>query len=191
MTARAKVKPVRHSLRAFARSRSVSLTAVQKAIRSGRLARSIGRDARGPYVLDLALAAREWQAGATKPANGGGRGPKASSSSAPASAAPAPGGSDGAPAGGSLVEAQLRLADERRAALELANRRRRGELLDAGEVEREHFELARITRERILNVPDRLADLAPSVRARIREELRQALGSIADEVERAERQGRG
>lgn len=171
MAARRKAKAERVSLRAFGRRRSVSLTAVQKAIRSGRLRESIGRDARGPYVADVKLAEREWSAGATKPANGGGKG-----HAVPPSAA--------SPPGGSLVEAQLRLADQRSMALDLANRRKRGELLDTATVQRENFEVARVLRERILNVPDRLVDLGPAVRDRIRAELRQALGSIADELER-------
>lgn len=167
-------KPERLSLRAFAAVLRVSHPAVRKAIRSGRLLESIGRDARGPFVRDVALAKREWAAGVTKAANngnGGGRG-----HATPGAAA--------APPGGSLVEAQLRLADQRSVSLELANKRKRGELLDAATVERENFEVARVLRERILNVPDRLADLAPGVRDRIRAELRQALGSIADEIER-------
>jgi hypothetical protein len=178
LPARGKAKADRVSLRAFGRRTRVSLTAVQKAIRSGRLRKSIGRDARGPYVRDVALADREWAAGAAKPANGGGKG----HTGGPALAPVVPGA--GAPEVGTLVEAQLRVADQRAAALELANRRKRGELLDAATVERENFEVARILRERILNVPDRLADLDTAVRARIRDELRQALGAIADEIER-------
>lgn len=173
MPSRGKAK-VRMSLRALGRELNVSLTAVQKAIRSGRLRRSIGRDARGPYVVDVALAKREWRAGASKPANRGGSKP-----------APAPG--NGKAAGGharTLVEAQLRLATQRADALELANRRRRGELLDAATVEREQFQVARTLRERIFNVAERFADLGPVVVRRIRDELRQALGDVADELGR-------
>lgn len=166
------MKAARVSLRAFGRRRSVSLTAVQKAIRSGRLRKSIGRDARGPFVRDVVLAEREWAAGASKPANAGGR--KARAGVAPRAVGNA----------GTLVDAQVRVASERATGLELANRRKRGELLDAATVEREYFEVARMLRERILNVPDRLADLGPVVRARLRAELRQALGDHADEAER-------
>lgn len=163
--------PARYSLGRLARKLGVSGTAVQKAVRSGRLCESVGRDKLGPYVLDEALALREWASGAARPA--------AASSPAPAPAQPV---GPAIPAEGTLAAAALRLADERRAALELANRRKRGELLDAAKVEREHFEVARITRERILNVPERMADLGPAVVKRLREELRQALASIADEV---------
>lgn len=165
-----KVKAKRVSLRAFGRQAAVSLAAVQKAIRSGRLQKSVGRDARGPFVRDVVLAKREWAAGASKPANSG--------------VAAAPGAGRPTRRGGTLLDAQVRVASERATGLELANRRKRGELLDAATVEREYFEVARMLRERILNVPDRLADLGPVVRARLRAELRQALGEHADEVER-------
>jgi phage terminase Nu1 subunit (DNA packaging protein) len=62
---------------------------------------------------------------------------------------------------------------------------RSGELVRSADVERQYFDACRMLRDRILNVPDRLADLGPVVRARIRAELRQALGKVADEVERA------
>jgi phage terminase Nu1 subunit (DNA packaging protein) len=164
LPARSKGGTGRMSLRAFGRARDVSLMAVQKAIRSGRLNRSVGRDARGSYIADPALAEVEWDAGAAKPVNGGGNGK--------------------AHAQGTLVEAQLRVADQRAAALELANRRRRGELLEAAVVEREQFQAARMLRDRILNVPDRLGDLDPALRARLRAALREALGAVADELER-------
>ena len=150
----------------------VSHPAIRKAIATGRLRRSIGHDARGPFVRDSALAGREWKAGTSKPPNSGGRG----NGAAGRTAQPA--------AGGRLVDVQVRLAGERASALELSNRRKRGELVDAATVQREQFEIARMVRERILNVPDRLPDLAAGQRARLIAELRQALGSMADELER-------
>jgi phage terminase Nu1 subunit (DNA packaging protein) len=52
------------SLRAFARSQGVSLPAVQRAIKAGRLTvASVGEDARGrPVILDAETAAAEWAA---------------------------------------------------------------------------------------------------------------------------------
>ena len=168
-------KPARLSLRAFGRSLRppVSHTAVQKAIRNGRLRKSVARDARGPFIADAALAGREWASGASKPANNGHR------TRHPAIAL--------APVGGgayTLVDAQLRLTGERAAALELANRRKRGEVVEAATVEREQFGVARMVRERILNVPDRLPELGADLRARLIAELRQALAVMADELER-------
>jgi hypothetical protein len=187
--------PARVSLRAFGRDRHVSLAAVQKAIRSGRLSKGVGRDARGPFIQDLALARREWAAGAAKPHNGGNGGGRKRAQRAARAATPPPPGPAPAPAAtgpaasvapetGTLVHAQLRVADQRALALELANKRRSGELVERATVQREHFEIARMLRERILNVADRLADLGPAVRTRVRTELRQALGDLADELER-------
>ena len=158
-----KAKAERITNSAFGRRHRVSHTAVAKGIKSGRLRESV-RDGK---IVNLALADREWLAGASKPANGGGKG------HAPAVAE-----------GGTLVQAQLRLADQRAASLELANQRKRGEYLLAADVERDHFQAARTLRDRILNVPDRLAELPEAVRNRIRDELRLALGEVADELVR-------
>jgi len=166
---KAKDAPEGMSLRAFARLVGVKLSSVQKAKKSGRLLKSVGHDGK---IRDVALARREWKAGASKPANGGGRGHV----SGPTAATRQPS------AAGTLVDAQLRLSDQRAISLELANRRKRGEVLDAAEVERDHFQAARTLRDRILNVPDRLGELTPAVRARIRDELRLALGDVADEL---------
>lgn len=163
----------RLSLRAFAKLVGVTDRAVRKAIASGRLtSRSIGRDARGPFVRDVAQGEREWRAGVAQPPNDGGAGP------APRRRA------KGAQV--SLVEAQRRVAVERAAGLRLANRKRRGELLEARLVERQQFEAARVVREAILNVPTRLAaELAAEaderrVHARLTDELRSALATLAD-----------
>jgi hypothetical protein len=153
----------------MSRTLGVSLAAVQKAIRAGRLKGSVGRDARGFFIADSALAGREWAAGVGKPHNNGG----------------GPGKS-----GPTLVEAQRRLALERTTQLELGNRRKRGELLDADTVLREQFESARVLRDAILNIPERLsAELAGEsnpqrVHARLSKELRRALDSIAELLER-------
>ena len=170
--------PARLSLRAFAKLVRVSHPAIRKAIRSGRLRKSVSHDARGPFIADVALARREWAAGATKPANGGGRGHAGVGAAVPVPAV------NGVPPGGSLVEAQLRLAAQRSDALELANRRNRGELLEASTVAREQWEAARLLRDRLLNVDARFADVDPAIRARIRAEIREALGDVADELER-------
>jgi hypothetical protein len=187
-----RAKTPRVSLRALAARLGVSEAAVRKGIRSGRLQKSVRRDARGPFVADVALARREWAAGATKPANAGNGGGRKRAQRAARSAVPpvTPDPPPPAPAptlvpeNGTLVHAQLRVADQRAVALELANQIKRGELLDAATVQREQFEISRMLRERILNVADRLADLGPAVRARVRGELRQALGDLADELER-------
>lgn len=156
------------SLRGFARFLGVSLAAVQKAIASGRLAASIGRAANGtPYVADPEKAVEEWNSGATKPRPG----------QAP---------------GSSLVQAQLGVAEQRRDALALANAQKRGELVSAAAAERAAFDCARTVKEAMLNLPDRLAsELAGEsdprrVHARLEEEVRLALESLAEVLEHGE-----
>lgn len=52
-----------HSLRSFARAHGWALSSVQRAIRSGRLRESVGRDGRGRWlILDPAKALAEWEA---------------------------------------------------------------------------------------------------------------------------------
>jgi len=173
-------KPV--SLRAFGRLVGVKLSSVQKAIKSGRLRESV-RDGK---IVDVALADREWKAGASKPHNAGNGGGQRPRERVLSGTSEANGGGSAhvwsRKPRGTLVDAQLRLSDQRAISLELANRRKRGEVLDAAEVERDHFQAARTLRDRILNVPDSLGELAPAVRARIRDELRLALGDVADEL---------
>lgn len=177
---RASRKPKGASLRAFAASVGVTHPAVIKAIRSGRLARSIAKDAKGrPRIVDAALAGVEWRAGSAKP------GPSSGNGKHTLPGAPAP----GAPPGtlpGTLTEAQLRVTFQREVKLELENMKSRGQLLDAVEERRRDFECARTVRDNILNVPDRLAaELAAEsdpkrIHARLDEELRSALEVIAE-----------
>lgn len=172
----------RQSLRSLARALGVDEKAVRKGIASGRLQESVGRDGRGPFVRDVELARREWVAGAAQPPNGGGH------DKPPAAAAP--GGQLQLPEQQTLVSAQMRVASERATALELDNQRRRGQLLDAGTVKREQFEAARVVRDAILNIPDRIAaSLASETDPRrvyelLRAELHRALTGLADELER-------
>lgn len=165
--AAARTRPAHLSLRAFAKRLNVSHTAVQKAVDSGRLARSIAREKGRPYVADPALALKEWQAGAAK---------VRTDVRAPPS----------------LLEAQRRVAVERAHALRMANRQKRGRLIDARTARREAFECARAVRDSVLNVPDRLAaELAAErdaakVHARLDAELRKALESAAEVLARGQ-----
>jgi hypothetical protein len=155
-------------LRGLGRQLGVSLATVQRGIAHGRLGKSLGHDAKGVFVSDPKLAAREWAAGAAKPPNGGNgraRGPRPK---------------------GTLVDAQIRVANGRARALDLANRVKQGGLLDAGAVQREQFESARTIRDAVLGVPDRIAaELAGEgdprrVHERLLAELRGALVAAAE-----------
>ena len=139
----------------------MSHTAVQKAVESGRLSKSVGRNAkRQPVILDVDLATKEWAEGAAKP---------------PPSDGPV-----------SLTEAQGRVHVERARALRLANEVKTGELIYATTAAKDSFEAARMTREKILNVPDRVAAEFASERdtarihARLTDELHAALEAVAD-----------
>lgn len=157
----------RISIRGLARRLRVTHKAVQNGIASGRLRRSIGWEKGKPVVKNAALAAQEWVAGASKPkANGKAAG-------------------DGAAAGPSLNEAQREVALGRAEAIRLANSQRAGRLIDGEAARRDAFECARTVRDALLNIPDRIsAELAAEhdaaqVRARLDEELRNALESLA------------
>lgn len=158
-------KPPRLSVRAFARELDVSHTAVQKAIESGRLQKSVGRDARRrPFIADVDLARKEWAEGATKARNKGAR-------------------------SSTLVEVQTAVARERARGLRLANQMKEGETVLAAKVQRDAFEAARTVRDNVLNVPDRVsAELAGEsdagrVHARLSAELQLALETIAGILE--------
>jgi phage terminase Nu1 subunit (DNA packaging protein) len=168
----------RITIRALARFLNVSHPAVVKAVKSGRLSKSIGFENGVPFIRDLALAGREWAAGATK----------AHVSNAPSSAASPPG--DGGPPDTeiTLTRAQIQLSLQREESLKLANDEKRGRLIDAEVVRRESFDCARSIRDALLNLPDRLAgELAAEpdsavVWRRLDEELRKALQAAADIV---------
>ena len=167
----------RTSLRTFAKAVRVSHPAVVKAIRSGRLKRSIGRDAKGrPFIADTRLAAQEWVSNATKPGPG-----RPGALTLPASGE---GKTNGKVIG--LVDAQILQILERTRGLEMVNDLRAGRQVDAAEEERRHFEVARTVQNAILTVPDRCASElaaemdAGKVHARLDQELRQALEAIAE-----------
>lgn len=179
------------SLRAFAARVGVTHPAVVKAIKAGRLAKSVEHGADGkPKIADIELAVREWKSGASRPAPA-----KSGSVARPAppviqvpTPPPPPGDepptTEGIPE--TLTEAQLRCTYQREVKLQLENELRRGTLIDAIQAKRESFELARTVRDAILNVPDRVAaELAAEtdpvrVFARLEAELRAALVGLAE-----------
>ena len=166
----AKRTPGRVSLRALARKLEVSESAIRKAVRAGRLP-SVAHDRHGrPYVTDAAVAVQEWEQNRTKPGPTNGDGPH------------------GRP--GTLTEAQIRVAFQREVKLELENLQKRGVLIDAAREKRVDRERAQTVRDSMLNIPDRVsADVAAEsdarkVHARLDEEIRKALVTLADLLER-------
>lgn len=153
------------SLRGFARRLGVNLWAVQKAVASGRLDKSLARGKRGGVSIgDVDLAMREWADNASQQPSGGTNG-------------------DGL---GSLSEAQRRVAVERERKLRIDNLQREGRLIDRAKVERDSFEIARTVRESVLAVSPRISPQlaaetdAGRVHQMLEAELRVALVSLAE-----------
>ena len=141
----------------------MSHSAVVKAVHSGRLSRSVGKDGKGrPVIADPELAIQEWRDNAVQE-----RRPV------------------------SLIEEQRGVIQERQRKLKLSNDAAEGRLVDKRAVEAAQFEVTRIIRENILNVPARLAgELAAEtetakVHRVLEQALRQALNATADALEAA------
>ncbi len=147
------------SLRQFAAHVGVSHSRIVEGVASGRLARSIGRDARGrPVILDAALARREWTQNAAKP----------------------PTRSNGAP---SLVQAQVAQAVQRTRALRLSSDEREGLLVPLRDVEALNTRLIVAARTELLGLPTRLKQRRPEATRELVAEVdrlvREALENLA------------
>lgn len=165
--------------------REVSPEAVRKAIKSGRLAASVTYDAKGWPRIDPEVADGEWGS-FTHPTHGGNRLAK----EAPAKETPVTDDEPAAPKlGGSAAQtfAQSRAVKEaylaRLAKLEFEEKS--GKLINADGMKNEAFKMARIVRDSILNIPDRIsAELAAEtepfkVHKLLSDELRKALEALA------------
>jgi hypothetical protein len=157
----------RLSLRAFAKRQGVTENAVRKAVASGRLSRSIGRDkARKPFVKDPELGDAEWVTNAQPQPDKGKVIPQ-----------------------NTLVEAQRSVTLERARKLRLDNDLKDGRLIEVATVKREWFEAARTIRKAMQNIPARLsAEIAAEsdaarVYLKLDAAIREALASLADDVE--------
>lgn len=171
---RRKADGKRATTREFARIVGVPQPDVVKAMRSGRLHKSVGRDASGRcFIADRVLAEKEWRERGTprKPAP---------SSPGPRTKRPEP---------ETKADADRLVAIERERKLRLENDTREGTLVEAVQVRRRSFETARTIRDSLLNVPDRLASElaaesdAAKVHARLDEEIRAALVALADALD--------
>jgi hypothetical protein len=138
-----------------------------KAIRTGRLSRSIGTNPAGsPFVSDVDLALQEWSRNASKaPSSGGGA------------------------VSADLAEGQRLLAEQRTRKLRLENDRTERSLLPAAMIAGKAFEATRLLRDTLLSVPARVAaDIAAMtdtsvVHHRLDEEIRRALDTAATQLE--------
>jgi phage terminase Nu1 subunit (DNA packaging protein) len=127
------------------------VSAVQRAIRTGRLRDSVGRDGRGRWrILDAEQARAEWAAH-TRPRVKAGNG-----AVAPAGVTPAP--SD-------LAAATLRERLARAEAFELQTARKRRELVPAAEVETRWAGMVLQARTTLLGLPTRARQRLPHLGA--------------------------
>lgn len=171
----------RMSIREYARHRGVSHTAVQKAVKTGRVA--IEADADGAQFIDSDAADASWEQ-LTDKAMQRGRARDGVDEDDDDDALPGAAVSPNDPKG--YASSHARREFFKAGLVELEYRRVAGELVSADDVKRETFRLFRLTREAVLGLPDRLApelvgikDVA-AIYARLTEELTRALEAIAD-----------
>lgn len=168
--------------------RGVSGEAVRKAIASGRLVRSVVYDEKGRPSIDPDLAEQEWS-DQTHPSHGGKRGAasvKKSLTDDPVTDAAPPDEPRTTPAAAAATFAQSRAIKEaylaRLAKLEFEEKS--AALVKADAVKNEAFKVARLVRDALLNIPDRVsADLAAdadafTVHRKISLEIRKALEGL-------------
>jgi hypothetical protein len=179
------------SLRAYAKHRGCALSAVQRAIESGRLSASVARDGRGhPKITDAAAADAEWSA--TTKDNRVPLAVQLQREAAPVRVPPPrlpppPGGDDDTEEPGSIPDRAVSLArreaaEAALAEIELAEKRR--ELIPAKDVERRVVDEASRAREKLLGVPSRARQrdptLTPEHLALVEELIREALEDLAE-----------
>lgn len=174
------------TLTAYAQRRGVSCMAVSKAVKKGRMSKSVIRDERGrPWVVDVELADREW-AGATdlskapaymrerKEPSRGGRPRKSAAVMREVVA-----GDDGP----SLAEATAAKNHWQAELARLKFQREAGELVQAAEVRGRIEKVFRACVTKLLAVPSRakqaLPHLSPSDLAEIERLQREALEELA------------
>lgn len=163
------------SAKSYAKHRGVSLAAVLKAITEERLKDSVRR--RGPgYQINPELADQEWAANTDS-----GTGAPAHAKNRTQMAEPGE-SEDGQPISYAEARAQHERFKARLAQLELEQRE--GTLIEAEAAKREAFRVARLVRDSLLNIPDRVAgELAAEtnqfkVHQRLVKEIRRALEDL-------------
>lgn len=163
------------SASAYAKHRGISLQAVVKAINDGRLVESVVQSEAGRYKIDPVKADAEWSANTD------------SMTGAPAHMANRPAETDNDPEDGQpITYAEARAQHERFKArlAQLELEQREGKLVEAEVVKRESFRTARLVRDALLNLPDRVAgELAAEtnqfkVHQRLVSEIRRALEDL-------------
>ena len=157
--------------REYARHRGCEPSAVRQAIKAGRISASVKRDAAGDYSIDPKRADLEWAA-------------TTYADRVPLTGPTAPGGSaSGGEDPVSLMEARhrLELAKAQLAEMDLAERR--GEILDAREVEARMVGVFSSCKTKLLGVPSRVRQQDPTLTkpqvALLESTIREALEGLA------------
>jgi hypothetical protein len=165
------------SQRAFAKGAGCTLRAVQKAIAAGHLDGAIGRDEKDHAVItDPLLAVKLWAKRRSQPSQA-----KGQSAEVPVERRDQVKPDDRADSEWSLAEAQIRVHLANARLKEQQHEVRTGELIEKSRAIREADQAARVIRDSLLNVPDRIAselageEDAGVIHARLDEEIRQAL----------------
>lgn len=187
------------SMRAYARHRNVSATAVHRAIESGRLSTCVVRDAGGKFrgITDLELADREWAATTDLT-----KAPMSvivrteqlqqPSDEAPAPAEDSPGDPPADPDRMSLSDATAREKHWKAKTAELEYKKRIGELVDAKEVEARMLDEYSECRTKLLGIARKakaaLPHLTPVDVVTIDNLVREALEVLAGPAPKADQQ---
>lgn len=149
------------SINAFAKRLGVGIDQVQKALRSGRLERSVGTNAKGkPVIADVALAELEWKTNDARHPKSGGLTTIAKERQA-------------------LIQAQRRK-------IELHIRERRADLVDRRKVEIRFATRVVTARTKLLALPTRMKQRVPHLTtadlALVEEIIREALEELVDDA---------
>lgn len=163
------------NLSEYGRKRGVSAEAVRRAIQSGRLKDAVSRDAKGNPKIDPEIADKEWEANTNDNRGWNAR------ENAKKTAEKDTQVSGTLNQSRAIKEAYLaRLA-------KLEYEEKSGKLVSAADVKNEAFKVARIVRDNMLNIPDRVsAELAAltepaQIHRFLTEEIRKALEGLASD----------
>ena len=163
------------SLSEYARQRGISPAAVTKAMRDGRISRGVILGSKGKKSIDTEIADAEWAAstdttqGAPSHAN-----PRGHNAAAQAAGSDTP----------SFMESKAKREAFMAELARLEYEEKSGKLVQVDDVKRESFRVARIVRDSMLNIADRVAsELAAEtdpfrVQQRLTQEIRLALTEL-------------
>lgn len=168
------------SFREYARQRGISAAAVSKAVKEGRLIHGVVLDDAGKKCIDPDIADAEWAAMTDNtrgaPSHAKPRGHGVSTVVQPAAAV-----ADEPP---KFMESKAKREAFMAELARLEYEEKSGKLVQVEDVKRESFRVARIVRDSMLNIPDRVAaELAAEtdpfrVQQRLAQEIRLALTEL-------------